>query len=59
MFLKHDPTFVSLAVEGFYDGDIDSMKDAAKMKRFLPKGKEKEMAKVVVVGNLLNMCSGK
>ncbi|KAL2504499.1 Protein SGT1-like protein [Abeliophyllum distichum] len=46
--LKKERSFVSLAVEGFYDRDIDSMKDAAKMKRFLPKGKEEEMVEVVI-----------
>ncbi|CAI9763467.1 unnamed protein product [Fraxinus pennsylvanica] len=46
--LKQEPSFVSLAVEGFYNRDIDSMKDAAKMERFLPKGKEEEMVGVVV-----------
>ncbi|CAA2967815.1 ecdysoneless homolog [Olea europaea subsp. europaea] len=46
--LKHEPSFVSLAVEGFYDRDVDSMKDAARMERFLSKGKEEEMVEVVV-----------
>ncbi|XP_008800214.2 protein ecdysoneless homolog [Phoenix dactylifera] len=33
--LKHEPCLVSLAVEGFYDRDVDSMKDAARMDKFL------------------------
>ncbi|XP_078430584.1 suppressor-like protein [Wolffia australiana] len=33
--LKFEPAMISLAVEGFYDRDIDSMKHAAKMRRFL------------------------
>ncbi|KAK1316500.1 hypothetical protein QJS10_CPA05g01488 [Acorus calamus] len=32
--LKHEPCLVSLAVEGFYDRDVDSMKFASKMERF-------------------------
>ncbi|KAK4411736.1 protein ecdysoneless [Sesamum angolense] len=35
-------------VEGFYDRDIDSMKYAARMERFLPKGKGEEMVEVVI-----------
>ncbi|KAJ8771172.1 hypothetical protein K2173_025772 [Erythroxylum novogranatense] len=46
--LKHEPCFISLAVEGFYDRDIDSMKYAAKMERFLRKGKEEELVCVGV-----------
>lgn len=46
--LKHEPCLISLAVEGFYDRDIDSMKYAAKMEKFLPKGKAEEMVEVVV-----------
>ncbi|KAL3838658.1 hypothetical protein ACJIZ3_023249 [Penstemon smallii] len=46
--LRHEPSFVSLAVEGFYDRDIDSMKHAARMERFLEKGKGEEMVEVVV-----------
>uniref|UniRef100_A0A7N0TTW0 Protein ecdysoneless homolog n=1 Tax=Kalanchoe fedtschenkoi TaxID=63787 RepID=A0A7N0TTW0_KALFE len=45
---RHEPCFVSLAVEGFYDRDIDTMKYAAKMERFLPKGKEEELVLVGV-----------
>lgn len=33
--LKHEPSLISLAVEGFYDRDIDSMKHAGKMDKFL------------------------
>ncbi|KAK1268542.1 hypothetical protein QJS04_geneDACA006517 [Acorus gramineus] len=32
--LRHEPCLVSLAVEGFYDRDVDSMKFASKMERF-------------------------
>ncbi|KAL0431834.1 UNVERIFIED_CONTAM: protein ecdysoneless [Sesamum radiatum] len=46
--LKHEPCLISLAVEGFYDRDIDSMKHAARMERFLPKGKGEEMVEVVI-----------
>lgn len=46
--LKHEPCLISLAVEGFYDRDIDTMKYAAKMERFLSKGKEEELVLVNV-----------
>ncbi|KAJ1375823.1 Ecd family [Sesbania bispinosa] len=46
--LKHEPCLISLAVEGFYDRDVDSMKFAAKMERFLEKGKEEELVCVPV-----------
>ncbi|XP_030975296.1 protein ecdysoneless homolog [Quercus lobata] len=46
--LKHEPCLISLAVEGFYDRDIDSMKYAAKMEKFLPKGREEELVCVAV-----------
>ncbi|KAJ1407531.1 Ecd family [Sesbania bispinosa] len=46
--LKHDPCLISLAVEGFYDTDVDSMKFAAKMEWFLEKGKEEELVCVSV-----------
>ncbi|MBA0581858.1 hypothetical protein Gorai_024024 [Gossypium raimondii] len=47
---KHAPSLISLAVEGFYDRDMDSMKHAAKMERFLKGGKggEEEMVTVAV-----------
>lgn len=38
--LKNEPCLISLAVEGFYDRDIDSMKYAAKMERFYGSGEE-------------------
>lgn len=41
--LKHEPCLISLAVEGFYDRDIDTMKHAAKMERFLSRGREDEL----------------
>ncbi|XWS33400.1 hypothetical protein CRYUN_Cryun22dG0079100 [Craigia yunnanensis] len=47
--LKHAPSLISLAVEGFYDRDIDSMKHAAKMERFLKGGKEEEEMITVAV----------
>ncbi|XP_030498565.2 protein ecdysoneless homolog isoform X1 [Cannabis sativa] len=46
--LKHEPCLISLAVEAFYDRDIDSMKYAAKMEKFLSKGKEEELVRVSV-----------
>lgn len=46
--LKHEPCLISLAVEGFYDRDIDTMKYAAKMEKFLSKGKEEELVLVNV-----------
>lgn len=48
LVLRHEPCLISLAVEGFYDRDIDSMKYAARMEKFLPRGKEEEMVEVVV-----------
>ncbi|CAN6460103.1 unnamed protein product [Victoria cruziana] len=33
--LKHEPQMISLAVEAFYDRDIDSMKFASRMDKFL------------------------
>ncbi|KAL3355319.1 hypothetical protein AABB24_019409 [Solanum stoloniferum] len=47
--LKHEPCLISLAVEGFYDRDIDTMKFAAKMERFLGNGGSgEELVRVVV-----------
>lgn len=43
--LKHEPCLISLAVEGFYDRDIDTMKFAGKMERF---GSGEELVRVVV-----------
>ncbi|KAL6227644.1 hypothetical protein ACLB2K_001601 [Fragaria x ananassa] len=40
--LSQEPCLVALAVEGFYDRDIDTMKYAAKMERFLSRGREEE-----------------
>ncbi|KAJ0985031.1 hypothetical protein J5N97_003387 [Dioscorea zingiberensis] len=34
LVLKHEPCLISLAVEAFYDRDVDSMKHAAKMEKF-------------------------
>lgn len=46
--LKHEPCLMSLAVEGFYDRDIDSMKYAASMLRFLPNKSAEEFIEVCV-----------
>lgn len=46
--LKHEPCLISLAVEGFYDRDIDTMKYAAKMDKFLSKGREEELVCISV-----------
>ncbi|PSS36662.1 Protein ecdysoneless like [Actinidia chinensis var. chinensis] len=46
--LKHEPCLISLAVEGFYDRDIDSMKFAAKMERFLSNRSGEEIVEVCV-----------
>ncbi|RDX81708.1 Protein ecdysoneless-like protein, partial [Mucuna pruriens] len=46
--LKHEPRLISLAVEGFYDRDVDTMKFAARMERFLEKGKGEELVRVSV-----------
>ncbi|KAF5747323.1 protein SGT1 [Tripterygium wilfordii] len=46
--LKHEPCLISLAVEAFYDRDIDTMKYAATMERFLSGGREKELVCVAV-----------
>lgn len=46
--LRHEPCLISLAVVGFYDRDIDTMKDAANMEKFLPKGREEELVLVSV-----------
>ncbi|XP_076882080.1 protein ecdysoneless homolog [Bidens hawaiensis] len=47
--LKHEPCLISLAVEGFYDRDIDSMKYAASMERFLPNKSNDEIVEVSVL----------
>lgn len=36
--LKHEPRLIALAVEAFYDRDVDSMKHASEMERFLKCG---------------------
>lgn len=46
--LKHEPRLISLAVEGFYDRDIDTMKFASTMERFLERGKAEELVRVSV-----------
>lgn len=45
--LKHEPQLVSLAVEAFYDRDLESMKAASRMQQFLPNG-QVEMVDVMV-----------
>ncbi|KAL5556564.1 hypothetical protein UlMin_038800 [Ulmus minor] len=46
--LKHEPCLISLAVEGFYDRDIDTMKYAAKMEKFLNRGRGEELVLMTV-----------
>lgn len=46
--LKHEPCLISLAVEAFYDRDIDSMKYASKMDKFLSNGSGEEIVQVSV-----------
>ncbi|XP_015058488.1 protein ecdysoneless homolog [Solanum pennellii] len=47
--LKHEPCLIALAVEGFYDRDIDTMKFAAEMERFLGNGGSgEELVRVLV-----------
>ncbi|PKI62545.1 hypothetical protein CRG98_017066 [Punica granatum] len=46
--LRQEPCLISVAVEGFYDRDIDSMKLASKMEKFLPRGREEELVPVSV-----------
>lgn len=46
--LSQEPCLIALAVEGFYDRDIDTMKYAAKMERFLSRGREEELVCVAV-----------
>ncbi|KAK2973495.1 hypothetical protein RJ640_020157 [Escallonia rubra] len=48
--LRHEPCLISLAVEGFYDRDVDSMKlIATRMERFLPNGSSEELVEANVV----------
>ncbi|KAJ7514822.1 hypothetical protein O6H91_23G061000 [Diphasiastrum complanatum] len=48
--LKMEPQLISLAVEAFYNRDLDSMKAVARMDKFLPKGSDgqPEMVNVIV-----------
>ncbi|KAK7366876.1 hypothetical protein VNO80_08879 [Phaseolus coccineus] len=46
--LKHEPRLISLAVEGFYDRDVDTMKFAAKMDRFVVRGTTEELVCISV-----------
>ncbi|XP_026420967.1 protein ecdysoneless homolog [Papaver somniferum] len=41
--LKYEPCLISLAVESFYDRDVDSMKHAAKIKKFVSAGTSEEI----------------
>ncbi|CAJ1931282.1 unnamed protein product [Sphenostylis stenocarpa] len=46
--LKHEPRLISLAVEGFYDRDVDTMKFAARMERFAERGTTEELVCISV-----------
>ncbi|KAI4330193.1 hypothetical protein MLD38_028495 [Melastoma candidum] len=46
--LQEEPCLISLAVEGFYDRDVDSMKHAAKMERFLWKEEDRQLVRASV-----------
>ncbi|TKW10560.1 hypothetical protein SEVIR_6G173100v4 [Setaria viridis] len=48
--LKEEPCLIARAVEGFYDRDIDTMKHAARMEKFLkgPSGEGVEMVRTLV-----------
>ncbi|KAL2318050.1 hypothetical protein Fmac_031926 [Flemingia macrophylla] len=46
--LRHEPWLISLAVEAFYDRDVDTMKFAGVMERFLERGKAEELVRVSV-----------
>lgn len=47
--LKHEPQLVALAVEAFYRRDIDAMKAASRMERFLlGEGSNSEMVEILV-----------
>lgn len=48
--LKEEPCLIARAVEGFYDRDIDTMKHAARMEKFLkgPGGEGVEMVRTTV-----------
>lgn len=46
--LRHEPCLISAAVEGFYDRDVDAMKFAARMERFLENGRSEELVRVPV-----------
>ncbi|BBN14474.1 hypothetical protein MPTK1_6g12030 [Marchantia polymorpha subsp. ruderalis] len=48
--LRHEPQLISIAVESFYNRDMDAMKAASRMEKFLPKGQDGtvEMVDVVV-----------
>lgn len=48
LVLNQEPCLVALAVEAFYDRDIDTMKYAAKMERFLGTEREEELVCVSV-----------
>ncbi|KAI3908582.1 hypothetical protein MKX01_025576 [Papaver californicum] len=46
--LKYEPGLISLAVESFYDRDVDSMKYAAKMEKFASGGTSEEIVRVSI-----------
>ncbi|KAL2319926.1 hypothetical protein Fmac_028895 [Flemingia macrophylla] len=45
---RHEPRLISLAVEAFYDRDVDTMKFTGAMERFLERGKAEELVRVSV-----------
>ncbi|KAH7414669.1 hypothetical protein KP509_14G005000 [Ceratopteris richardii] len=46
--LKHEPQLIALAVEAFYDRDVESMKVVSRMRQFLPNNKDAQMVNVLV-----------
>ncbi|KAI3938165.1 hypothetical protein MKW98_018721 [Papaver atlanticum] len=46
--LKYEPCLISLAVESFYDRDVDSMKYAAKMEKFVSGGTSEEIVRISI-----------
>ncbi|KAI3843425.1 hypothetical protein MKX03_024319 [Papaver bracteatum] len=46
--LKYEPCLISLAVESFYDRDVDSMKYAAKMEKFVSGETSEEIVRISI-----------
>ncbi|KAL2333434.1 hypothetical protein Fmac_014647 [Flemingia macrophylla] len=46
--LRHEPRLISLAVDAFYDRDIDTIKFVGAMERFLERGKAEELVRISV-----------